>query len=168
MTVVVDPLVLDPIAQILDDLSTCLCAQILTDGLPPTCFCGVVPGADVALDYAGDCDEACGMAWVRLATTYPSASVGTPVEQPGNCAVGIGLEVEMGVVRCIDVGEGTSPPDLATLRAAAALQTADMLAMWRAVACCRQSKDWAIGQYTPYGPEGGVVGGVLGLNILVL
>jgi hypothetical protein len=35
-----------------------------------------------------------------------------------------------------------------------------MLAMRRAVVCCRESKDWVMGTYTPLGPEGGVVGGI--------
>lgn len=169
MTVVEPPLViLDPISTILADLSVCLCAQLDMDGLPPTCFCGVMPGNEVALDYAGDCEDACGMAWVRLITSYPSVSLGNPVENPGNCSTGIGLEVEMGVIRCIDLGDGMEPPPKESLEASSYLQNADMMAMWRAVACCRQSKDWAIGQYTPMGPEGGVVGGTLSLSILLV
>jgi hypothetical protein len=156
------------INAILADLATCLCAQILTDGLPPVCFCGVVPGQDVALDYAGDCDDACGQAWVRLATAYPSVSVGQPSQIPNNCTVGIGVEIELGIVRCLDVGDGQTPPDPVELTAAGVLQVADMMAMWRAVACCRQSKDFIIGQYAPIGPQGGLVGGTLPLGILVL
>jgi hypothetical protein len=156
------------INAILADLATCLCAQILTDNLPPVCFCGVVPGQDVAMDYTGDCDDACGMAWVRLATAYPSVTVGQPSQIQNNCTAGIGLEIEMGIVRCLDVGEGGGPPEPEALTAAATLQVADIMAMWRAVACCRQSKDFIIGQYVPSGPQGGVVGGTLPLGILVL
>lgn len=155
------------IAGILDDLATCLCAQILTDGLPPVCTCGVMPGAEVALDYAGDCDDTCGMAWVRLASSYPSVTIGQPSERPGNCSSGIGIEVEIGIMRCIDLGDGVTPPDPAEMAAAATLQYADMLAMWRAVACCRTSKDWILGTYVPYGPQGGILGGILPLGILV-
>jgi hypothetical protein len=43
-----------------------------------------------------------------------------------------------------------------------------MMAMWRAVLCCRQSPDWLMGQYVPIGPAGGVVGGTLPVGILVL
>lgn len=163
-----EPLATDPVGPVLTDLATCLCAQILTDGLPPVCVCGVMPGIQVAMDYAGDCDDACGMAWVRLLTSYPSVAVGLRTDRPGNCSAGIGLEVEMGIVRCLNVGDGTNPPDPADLSAAALLQSADMMAMWRAVACCRNSKDWALGPYAPYGPEGGLVGGLLTMSILVL
>lgn len=156
------------INAILADLATCLCAQILTDGLPPVCFCGVVPGDEVALDYAGDCDDACGMAWVRLLTAYPSVQVGQPVGEPGNCARGIGIEVEMGIVRCLDVGDGSTPPEPASLSASAVLQVADMMAMWRAVYCCQNRKDFIIGQYVATGPQGGIVGGTLPLAMLVL
>jgi hypothetical protein len=159
---------MDRIQNVLAELSTCLCAQILTDDLPPVCVCGVMPGAEVALEYTGDCDDACGMAWVRLVSSYPSTSVGAPAERPGNCGLGIGLDVEMGIVRCIEVGDADVPPEPAHLAAAAVLQTADMMAMWRAVSCCRQSKDWMLGSYVPYGPEGGLVGGVLPVSILVI
>lgn len=159
--------VVDPIAAVLEDLSICLCAQIEADNLPPTCFCGVMPGSEVPLDYAGDCDHACGMAWVRMGASYPSVSIGAPAETPGNCSAGIGLEIEVGIIRCIDVGSGTTPPDREVLAAAAALQTADMMAIWRAVSCCQNSKDFMILQYQPYGPEGGMVGGVVALNLLV-
>lgn len=163
----VEPLITDPVAPILADLAACLCSQIIADGLPAVCVCGVVPGIQASLDYAGDCTDACGQAWVRLITSYPSTIIGQPSERPGNCGTSIGIEVEMGIARCVDVGDGTNPPDPLNLAASAVLQSADMMAMWRAVACCRHSKDFAIGTYLPSGPAGGLVGGVLTLSILV-
>jgi len=159
---------MERITTLLTDLATCLCAQIISDDLPPVCFCGVVPGEQVALDYAGDCEDACGMAWVRLATSYPSVTIGAASARPGNCGLGLGVDVEMGIVRCISVGQvDGQPPSPAELSAAAVLQQADMMALWRSIACCRNSKDWMIGAYTPYGPEGGTVGGTLTASILV-
>lgn len=156
------------IQDILDNLAICLCSQLLDDNLPEVCFCGIMPGQDVALDYTGDCDDGCGQAWVRLATAYPSTIVGQPRQIPGNCSAGIGIEIEMGIVRCFDVGDGRTPPDPVELGRAGRLQIADMLAMWRAVACCNSSNDFMIGQYTAIGPQGGVIGGTLPLGILVL
>jgi len=156
------------ISAILADLSTCLCAQILTDGLPPVCVCGVMPGDEVALDYAGDCDDACGMAWVRLTTAYPSVQIGIPSSTPGNCTKAIGIEIEIGIVRCLDVGDGGTPPEVASLTASAVLQIADMMAMWRAVYCCQNAQDFIVGQYTPIGPQGGLIGGSLPLGMLVI
>lgn len=159
---------MDRVQTVLTELSTCLCAQVQVDGLPPVCFCGIVPGAEIAMDSAGDCDDACGMAWVRLASAYPATTIGQPSLRVGNCGVGIGLDIELGIGRCIEVGQsdgsGLTPEQLSV---AAALQEADMMAMWRAVACCRQSNDWVVGQYTPFGPEGGVVGGTLIVAVLV-
>jgi hypothetical protein len=155
------------IQDILDNLAICLCSQILDDNLPGVCFCGIMPGEDVALDYVGDCDDACGQAWVRLATAYPSVTVGQPSQGIGNCNNAIGLEIELGIVRCFDVGDGRTPVDPVELGRAGRLQIADMLAMWRAVACCNSSKDFIMGQYVPIGPQGGIVGGTLPLGILV-
>lgn len=153
--------------QAVEDLTTCLCAQLLTDNLPPVCVCGTLPGVEVALLYTGDCDVACGQAWVRLAGAYPSVTIGQPSTRPGNCNSGIGADIELGIARCIDVGDADTPPSPQVLAAAAQLQMDDMLAMWRAVACCRQSKDWIVNAYTPFGPEGGLVGGSLLVQVLV-
>jgi hypothetical protein len=153
--------------EVVEQLTTCLCAQLLTDGLPPVCVCGTLPGVEVALLYAGDCDDACGQAWVRLAGAYPSVTIGQPSTRPGNCGSGIGIDLELGVARCVDVGDADEPPPPQALVDAARLQMDDMLAMWRAVACCRASKDWIVGAYTPFGPEGGLVGGTLLVQVLV-
>jgi hypothetical protein len=75
--------------------------------------------------------------------------------------------VELGIMRCLDVGDGTEPPSPAVLAAATVLQVADMMAMWRAIMCCRQSKDWIVGQYVPNGPTGGLVGGTVPVAIWV-
>lgn len=158
---------MNAIWTVVEELATCLCAQLLTDDLPPVCVCGVLPGAEAALEYAGDCDSACGQAWVRLANAYPSTTIGVPSTRPGNCSSGIGIEIEVGVSRCVSVGDADEPPSPAELAVAAELQTADLLAMWRAVACCRSSKDWVVGAYTPFGPEGGLVGGTVTVAILV-
>ena len=145
-------------------LAECLCSQITEDGSPPTCFCGVVPGDQrgVAAQVAGDCDVECGMAWVRLTTAYPASGVDLPNETVGNCSAGMGYEVEIGILRCISIGDSSGNlPTSAELLAATDLQIKDMLTMWRAVNCCTAfgSKDFRLGTYTPAGPSGGLVGG---------
>jgi hypothetical protein len=159
---------MDKVATVLAELSTCLCAQLLTDDSPPVCACGLFPGAEVPMDYVGNCEGACGQAWVRLANAYPSTTIGVATQVPGNCGLGIGVDIELGIARCVEVGDvDGQPPDPAVLAAAAVLQEADMMTMWRAVACCRSSKDWIVTNYTPFGPEGGVVLGTLLVSILV-
>lgn len=159
MTVIAVPV--NAVSVALTDLATCLCAQIVADGLPDVCFCGVIPGEAASAMYAGDCTRAkkCGMAWVRLISVTPASGVGITIEQPGNCSTGIGYDVEMGMLRCTPIGTATEPPSPAQLLASAQLQYDDMMSMRRAVACCNGSRDWMIGAYTPMGPGGGMVGG---------
>jgi hypothetical protein len=154
-----NPLTDSPIATTLTDLATCLCSQIVADGLPDVCFCGIIPGEAASAMYGGDCTKKCGMAWVRLVTSYMAAGAGNAVATPGNCMTGIGFDVEMGMLRCTPIGEATSPPSPAELLASAQLQWADMMVMRKAVACCPGHRDWALGAYTPMGPGGGLVGG---------
>jgi len=149
----------NPVFDALTNLATCLCAQIVADGLPDVCFCGVIPGEAASAMYQGDCTKKCGMAWVRLITVTSASGVGVPNDQPGNCSSGIGYEVEVGILRCTPIGTATTPPAPAQLLGAAEFQYADMMSMRRAVACCVGSKDWMIGGYTPMGPSGGMVGG---------
>lgn len=148
------------IQDTLEQLAACLCAQIITDGSPGVCFCGVVPGESVALDYQGDCDDVCGMAWVRLTSVYPATVMGTPSVEPNNCAMGLGFDLELGVVRCSSLPDDQgNPPSAADLLGDTTLQVADMFSMRAAILCCGQASDWLLGLYTPIGPEGGVVGG---------
>jgi hypothetical protein len=145
----------------LTDLAACLCAQIEADGGPPTCFCGVIPGDAAVGDYAGDCDEKCGMAWVRLIMAYPATGVGAPDETVGNCSASLGFDVEVGILRCIDVPEDGSAPPAEEQVATTQLQVADMMTMWRAINCCEAlpNKDFILGAYQPMGPLGALVGG---------
>lgn len=155
------------VAERLEALATCLCGEVKSGGAPDVCFCGVLPGAEVALDYQGDCSDVCGMAWVRLVTTYPATVIGQANEQPGNCASQTGFDVELGVVRCIDVLDAQgNPPSPAELLTSTRLQMADRDAIVRAILCCYTTKDFLLGAYTPYGPEGGMVGGVMLVSLV--
>jgi len=155
----------NPVFTSITELATCVCAQIVADGLPDVCFCGVIPGEAASAMYQGNCAKKCGMAWVRLVAVAPAAGVGVPTETPGNCAVGIGYEVEVGVLRCTPIGTATEPPTPAQLLGAAELQHADMMSMRRAVYCCTGSRDWILGTYAPMGPGGGMVGGAWSVSM---
>lgn len=162
----------NPIFERMAALATCLCAEIQNPdwGVPDVCFCGVVPGAAALGDYAGDCDTKCGIAWVRLVSAYPSNSVGAALLEPGNCAFGQGLDLEMGVLRCISAGdEFGNPPTPEEYLAAAELQVADLLIMQRALFCCDAipQRDVILSQYQPIGPEGGLVGGAYTMSMAV-
>lgn len=160
----------DRISAILEALAECLCRQIKdTDG-PDVCFCGVIPGEAAVADYAGNCNMACGMAWVRLMSAYPADGVNIPNEKPGNCSSGLGLQIEMGMLRCIASGDSQgNPPSQAELLRASLQTSADALLMRKAVFCCDAvpTKDFILGNYTPTGPLGGLVGGTWGLAVAI-
>lgn len=148
--------------DLLQSLAGCLCEQIRAAGLPEPCFCGVLPGSLVAVDYVGMCEERDGMAWARLAMAYPASGVGVPNQSMRNCSGGLGIEIELGAMRSAptltDDGE---PPTEAQQLAVSQVQNGDMLAMMQAVACCAplQNYDWIMSSYSPQGPTGFAVGG---------
>ena len=165
------PLLPNAVQDKLEQIAACVCAQIEVDGLPKTCFCGILPGAEVAWDYTGTCDDEgnCGMAWVRLIAAYPSSVIGQPSEQPGNCSSLIGMDVEIGILRCVSMPEddGTPPPAV-DLQADAALQIADAMALRKAATCCAPEKDFVLGAYVPIGPAGGLAGGMWTMSLQVV
>ena len=146
------------IIQRMTDLATCLCAQIVVDLSPEPCWCGVMPGQEALLEALGDaCDG--GIAWVRLITSYPSQIVGQASTLTGNCGMGTGFDLEVGIARVVTVEE--EAPDPAEALAAVEQQIKDMDTMRRAIGCCPAlpKPDYILGAYTPLGPLGGVVGG---------
>ncbi len=139
-------------------LTTCLCQELVSSGLPPVCLCAPVPGADVALDYV---TEDAGMAWVRLAAAFPTLQFPAQATAP-SCVTPLAFTLDVGVAYCAPVPEPDgSPPGLAALFDATRLQLAAMAAARRAIVCClgTSARTAVLGQYTPYGPAGGVVGG---------
>lgn len=144
-------------------LTGCLCAEIADSGLPEPCFCGVLEGGDVAFDYCTECDNGlCGQAWVRLDTAYPSTSFPDQAID-ANCVTRIAYTLEVGITRCAPLPDDSgNPPTVDEHLAAVRLQTADMQAMRRAIACCmgaEEDRDYVLGLYSPYPNGGGCTGG---------
>lgn len=158
---------LNPVYDVVSAIASCLCQQIKdTVDLPGVCFCGIVPGDMASAAYSGDCeDENCGMAWVRLVTMYPSKIVGQQDNTAGNCGSGLGIDLELGIMRCFDASEEVPSPEV--LLAAAQLQYEDALVMQRAIYCCSAvpNKSTILSAYTPLGPDGGLVGGSMVVSI---
>lgn len=155
---------------VLDSLAECLCTAVNAN--QATCFCGVLPGAQVALDYAGCYEDGCqnGMGWVRLAGMYSATVTGQPSLTPGNCSVGTGVDIEMGVIRCAPqpADDGT-PPSVVDQSDSSVLQVLDAAAVRAAVLCCDalNLKDTIVSGWVPIGPEGAVVGGRLTLSTII-
>lgn len=160
-------------AKMLTDLVDCLCESIIEAGVPPVCFCGVVPGSQAAMDYAGTCDDRDGMAWVRQISLYPARGLNLVDDTPSNCAASIGMDIEMGMARRVAVlDEFGNLPGAESYAASSALQNDDALVMLRAVQCCMLDDlgdpiEHVLGSYDPFGPLGGIVGGTWSLAVLL-
>jgi hypothetical protein len=158
----VDPSALTNWPRLLD-LAGCLRDTIDQLGLPEPCFTAVLPGAEVAMDYCGPCgadDDKCGMAWVRLVEAFPSLNFPNQDTSLSACSAPLAYTVELGIARCIPVGDDAgNPPDWTELMAAAQLQVADGRAMRMSLACCYGQKGWVLGTYRSWGPQGGCVWG---------
>lgn len=158
---------LTPVQAVVEVLAACLCEQ-LSDG-PGLCFCGVLPGEDVAADvgFGDDCE---GMAYVRVSSIYPSTQVGVAQLQPSNCTWGTGFDLELGVFRPFPMEEDGSSPDPEVYLEASRWQMWDAQAMQKALACCDwlPHPDFVVGQYAPTGPAGGVLGGIIPVSAILV
>lgn len=159
--------------ELLCDIAACLCAELTPDGAaePDLCFCGVIPGQTFAHDYVWGCNNGkCGAAWVKLMTAYPAVAPGVPDEQAGNCGFGLGIDVEIGTIRCVEQPADGSPPDEEMMAAAVRNQMSDLVAIRRAVACCDAlaDLDFILGNYVPIGPQGGIAGGTWAISVMLL
>lgn len=147
-------------------LAECLCRELIESGLPPTCFCGVLPGEVADASYVTNTQ---GMAWVRLVGVYPYRLFPAADLTLANCAAPLAYELEVGALWCAPVARDArgNPPTLVAQFAATEIQVAAMAAMHRAIVCCmpRERGTASLGQYQPVGPEGATVGGVWALYV---
>jgi hypothetical protein len=148
---------------ILKTISECLCNTIESSQVPNVCFCGVVPGDGIVADFAGNCrDERQGMAWVRQTSIYPAAGLNVVDETANNCKTGFGMDLELGILRpMVTIDDRGNPPSPEQYEESAALMNDDALVMVKALQCCDalDEVEYVLGQYTPAGPLGGMVGG---------
>lgn len=159
------------ISDLLTDLSACLCAALTPDGAtePDLCFCGIISGEGVTADVGFEGDDACGMAWVRLVAAYPATQIGI-FDQSGNtCGKFLGVDIELGILRGIEVPEGTEVMDPDVVMAEAIQQADDMVLIRRAIQCCDslENLDYMLGTYTPIGPDGALAGGAWLISALI-
>lgn len=168
----VPPVVLEDtdILPILNDILGCLCTALEQSPGGKPCYCGLLPGDTVAMDYC-DCTSAtngCGMAWARLDMSLVGANVYNSVYarkalNTARCVAMMSHRVQLGVTRCLtgmDV-HGAPPREWQNYEAAR-IQLGDFAAMRRALDCCfplDPRREWLFERYIPYGPAGNCVGG---------
>lgn len=159
------------VADLLTDIAACLCATLTPDGEtdPGLCFCGVISGEGVDSAIGFECDDKCGMAWVRLIAAYPATQIGQLDQTETPCGTYLGLDIEVGVFRCAPVPEGVEIPNPEDLHALAVQQADDMVLARKAIACCSalEDIDYLLGTWTPIGPEGLIMGGAWILSVVL-
>lgn len=155
------------LAKAVADLVECLCKALAEEGAGPTCFCGVVPGDQVAWDYCGECAGGnCGMGYVKVNSVFATTSFPGPREYT-KCNAYLAAEIGVGALRCspIPTEDGELPTE-ADMQEAFLAQIADMGAIHRAIQCCGFA-DYFLGTYDPQGPNGGCVGGEWTVTVLL-
>ena len=150
------------VGDALVELRSCVGDALVEKGGGEVCWLGILPGLDVPLEFcSGECgSETCGMAWVRLSQTYPSTTFPDQDVAAGNCRKPIAHTIEVGVARCLPVmdTDGSFPAPEDFLDVTLSL-TDDIEALRYAIACCFGSTRHTLGAWTPFGPDGGCVGG---------
>lgn len=155
------------IYPVLDELRACLCAA-LAESAP--CFCGVLVGQDIPVEYAGDCEN-CGAAYVRLSSAFPSSDTFPQQDISAGCSSVRAYSVYVGIVRCSPIGdESGEPPSPEEADAHARLMLSDMDAIWKAITCWfsgayEDEIQCVVGMFTPLPTQGGISGGEQELTI---
>lgn len=143
-----------------DGLLGAISSELTASGLPGLCFVGALPGAAIAMDYIESPNGCGGMLWVRLNTMFPSSDFPFP-DTTGQTGI-YAMEFEVGLLRNAPTLDGRNRlPTVEHQLDATRIQLADMAAMRRAICAYLQTNNrtFAIGVYTPVGPEGGALGG---------
>lgn len=121
------------------------------------------PGSQVQDDRfldGDDCDG--GLLSIRLVDIFQASNFPAIDSSTLNAyKVQIGFDLEIRCMRCFDVGDGGSATSPYEWMRVSRQQIADAAAMRRAI--CKvmgaAGRDWLLRSYTPYGPQGGIVGG---------
>lgn len=147
---------------LLIQVAAALEVEIRNSELPPTCFTGLLPGANVARDYCSCGGAGCGMAWVRLVGLTPNDEAPRAASGRSNCGMPMDVIIEVGLERCAPMpgDDGTLPTEREQFEAVR-LQMADMAAMRRVLECGFPMLSVRVGGYLPSGPAGGCVGGTM-------
>lgn len=134
---------------------------IIEIGDEEMCAKSLMPGASILGEYVSDCGA---MAWVRLMSANFTQEFPAPTARANACAESLAIPVEVGIIRTAPMIKETARklilPTSEEQAAAADKQYDDLEAIRRMLArSSRQVEDFVAGQYTPMGPETGVVGG---------
>ena len=155
-----------------DRLNTALVAftGCIGEGLLDVCSYGLTIGDSyVPFDPDDDdaCEEgevACTQAWVRV----DGASIA--YKEPSfagdeGCAGTMTLELEVGILRCLEIPEGGEAPTATEVLVAAMQAMEDMNSIYDAAMQCEVWASIESGAWVPQGPQGGQYGGTWSFTV---
>lgn len=135
------------------------------DALDGICSYGLTIGESYVPfdpDPEDDCEDEdayCSQAWVRVESVTMDNVTNS---WGGDCGGEMRLELEVGVLRCVEIPEDGEAPKASDVLISALQAMDDMRAIYCAAMNCEVA-GWAsieVGQWTPSGPMGGQVGGI--------
>lgn len=103
-----------------------------------------------------DCDAQCSQAWVRVMNVTPVSSD----SWDNDCATVMRIDLEVGVLRCIEIPDDGEAPTGLDVMTAAMQSMQDMNAIYCAAMACEVWNAIDAGQWAPSGPLGGQYGGM--------
>jgi hypothetical protein len=112
-------------------------------------------------DPEDECDPEevmCSQAWVRVMSVNPTATEES--FEGGACSSELSVDLEVGVLRCLEIPEDGDAPTATQVLMAATQAMEDMNAIYCAAMSCEVWSAITAGQWTPDGPLGGQVGGI--------
>lgn len=107
-------------------------------------------------DECEDDEVACSQVWVRVMGVVPTGTEAWG----GDCATVLRLDLEVGILRCLEIPEGGEAPTASDMLVGAIQSITDMNAIFCAAMDCEVWESINAGQWTPSGPMGGQYGGV--------
>lgn len=111
-------------------------------------------------DPEDDCEDgeaACSQLWVRVMGVTPTGEVGF---DNSDCATTLQIELEVGILRCLEIPEDGEAPTASDMMVAAMQAMQDMNTIFCAAMGCEVWESIQSGAWTPDGPLGGQYGGV--------
>lgn len=103
-------------------------------------------------------DEAlCSQLWVRVNSVTPV--ILTDSFSDGGCDTQMQLDIEVGILRCIEIPEGGEAPTASDVLVAAMQSMTDMNRVYCGAMGCEVWDSIDAGQWNPMGPLGGQYGG---------
>lgn len=111
------------------------------------------------------CDEGtCSQAWVRVMAVNPKT---VPSFAGSDCSVELEIDLEIGVIRCIEVPAQGEAPTATDVLVAAMQAITDMNRIHCAAMDCDVWESIESGQWSPAGPLGGQYGGTWTFTVVL-